>query len=291
MTQRMKVSFGLVLGAWAALMGWLALNLIGYKTMDAYVQAILTGGLVGLATGAAIAALEKYSSTAQARGTILGALIGTVTGFVSGTLGLLLGEVLFQNVPLTGDAKEIVRLIGWGIFGLGVGVGPGIATGSVLKSLWSSAGGCLGGLIGGGLFILLGLLFKTFTLTSSALSFTLVGLFAGLFIVFGQEMGKRAQLSITAQYIGTKPKEGEVFNIFKRVASIGSAKADWIIANDPSLRPHHVEIRLESGNFVLHSMIPTSPAMVGGQAVPMYVLNDGDRFRVGATEIAIKMRK
>ena len=230
MSQSMKVAYSLVLGAWMALLAWGILSLIGYGTIgNVYLRAVVSGGIVGLLAGAAIAALEKYNSTAKIGSTLFGGGIGIVTGFIGGTVGLLVAEFLFQSVPLSGIAQEGLRLIGWGIFGLGVGVGPGLATGSLLKSAWSSAGGCLGGLIGGGVFILLGALFTTFALTASAIGFTLLGLFVGMFIAFGQEVGKQAQLKITEQRIGTKPEEGRLFNVFKKKVSIGKADRKSVV--------------------------------------------------------------
>jgi hypothetical protein len=280
-----------MLGACAALLAWgirtLIVKSLGLEGQP-YPLALVDGSVVGLFTGATIAGFEKYNNTSRVGPTLLGVVIGLFVGLIGGILGLLIGEFLFQTVPVPEDLKKVMLVIGWGIFGVGVGVGPGIATGSLLKSLASSAGGCLGGIIGGGIFILLLSLFSRYVMTGSAVGFTLLGLFVGLLIALAQEVAKQAELKI----VSSGPNEGKRFLIDKKNVTIGSASGnDWVISNDPILAPRHIEIRQERGKFVVHSKVAQVPAIVNRQPVQQQSLNDGDRIRIGNTEIAFKARK
>jgi hypothetical protein len=291
MNRLTKILYSLVLGACGALVAWAVLDLgltaAGITTDNVYIQAVLNGGLVGLCVGALIAALEKFNNTSRVGPTALGCFVGLLTGLVGGTIGLLLAELLFQNIRLPGDWQQGLRLIGWAMFGLGVGIGPGIATWSLLKMLASSAGGCLGGIAGGIGLILISSLLRL-PLSSRAIGFVLLGLFVGLLIALAQEVVKQAELKI----VSSGPNEGRRFNIDKKRVTVGSASGnDWVISGDPNLFPQHVEIRQERGKFVVHSMAAQSPALVNRQPIQEQVLNDGDRVRIGATEIAFKARK
>jgi hypothetical protein len=289
MDRLMKTLFSLMLGAWAALIAWAIRTLVlNAVNLDPYGLALLDGGTVGLLAGAVIAGFEKYNNTSRFGPTALGMFVGLITGLIGGILGLLTAEFVFQNLRLSGDLQQILRVIGWGVFGLGVGIGPGIATGSLLKSLASSAGGCLGGIVGGGIFVLLLSFFARYVMTSSAVGFTLLGLFVGLLIALAQEVAKQAELKV----VSSGPNEGKRFPIDKTVVAIGSASGnDWVISNDPILAPRHIEIRQERGKFVVHSKVAQIPAQVNRQPVQQQALKDGDRIRIGNTEIAFKARK
>lgn len=291
MNRLLKILYSLVLGAWGALIAWVildpALTFAGITTDNVYLQAVLNGGMVGLCVGALIAALEKFNNTARLGPTALGCFVGLLTGLVGGTIGLLLAELLFQNIRLPGDWQQGLRLVGWALFGLGVGIGPGIATWSLLKMLASSAGGCLGGIAGGIGLILISSLLRL-PLSSRAIGFVLLGLFVGLLIALAQEAVRQAELKI----VSSGPNEGRQFNIDKKRITIGSASGnDWVISGDPHLFPQHVEIRQERGKFIVHSLAATSLALVNRQPVQEQTLNDGDRIRIGATEIAFKVIK
>ncbi len=288
MDRTLKLLYSLVLGGCGAFIAWALLDLVLNlkQVTDPFLLAVFNGGLVGLFTGALIAGLEKYNSTAKASRTLLGMLVGLVTGLIGGIVGLLLAELLFEKVAVPGDWHQAMRLVGWGIFGLGVGIGPGIATWSLLKTVASSAGGCLGGILGG-LGLILISSFLRFPLSSRALGFTLLGLFVGLLIALAQEAVKKATLKIAEQRIATRPQEGRRFDIDKKRVTVGSAgNDDWVISNDPAVQPHHIEIRQESGQFVIYSKVQTSPALVNGRGVQTQPLNDGDRIQIGATTIA-----
>ncbi len=289
MNRPLKILYSLMLGAWAALLAWGIRTLIlNTATIDnPYLLALVDGGAVGMLTGAIVAGFEKYNNSSRAAPTVIGMLIGLGTGLVGGVAGLLLAELLFQHVQLSGIAQQALRLVGWGLFGLGVGIGPGIATRSLLKSLASSAGGCLGGVLGGGAFILLLSLSARFAQTSSAIGFTLLGLCVGLLIALAQEIVKQAELKI----VSSGPNEGRRFTIDKNAITIGSASGnDWVIPNDPILAPTHAEIRQGRGVFILHSRVAHLPALVNQQAVQQATLANGDRIRIGNTEIAFKTK-
>jgi hypothetical protein len=294
MDRFLRISYNLVLGAWAALVAWALLDpvwsLTGIAIVDPYLRALADGALVGVFVGAMIGALEKYNTTTQAGPTALGCFIGALIGLIGGVVGLLLANFLFLNLPLTGALQQGLIVIGWAIFGVAVGIAPGIAAWSLWKTIASSLGGCLGGLVGGAVLLALASSLRL-PWIARAMGFVLLAVFVGMFIAFIQAVTKRATIKITQQRVQGRPREGLYFDIFKQRVSVGSGRDDWIISNDPQIAPRHIEIRQEGGKFVLHSMIPNNLARVQNQPAQKYVLNDGDRFWIGATEIAFKVKK
>src|SRR5581483_8262889 len=160
MNRILKILFSMFLGAWAGLIAWAILDLlIGRQTFDRtlgagttiaiYGTEAITGALVGLLAGMVITGLEAWNNSSKILPTVGGGLIGIIAGLLGGMLGLLIAEVLFQNISLSGDLIRVARVAGWALFGLGVGIAPGIATWSARKTLASSIGGLIGGILGG----------------------------------------------------------------------------------------------------------------------------------------------
>lgn len=303
MDRFLRISYNLVLGAWAALVAWVVrdplLFYAGVALNDSYMQALADGALVGMCVGAMIGALEKFNSSASYGQGALGCAIGWVIGLLGGVAGLLLANVLYLNVQLPDPYQEVLRVVGWMIFGIAVGLAPGIAAWSFWKLFASSLGGCLGGMLGGVVLLALVFLpswvpsFPNVPWASRAAGFVALALMVGALIALVQQALKRATLKITAQRLapGIRPLEGMSFDIFDRKTSVGSGGDNWVINNDQQVLPHHVEIRQAGGKFVLHSMIATSPARVNNQPVQSHTLTDGDRFWIGGTEIAFKARR
>jgi len=294
MNRFLQVSYSLVLGAWAALMAWALLDPVlsaaGVNLNDAYWRAFADGAVVGMCVGAVIGALEKYNSTKRAGATALGCAIGLFVGLFGGVAGLLLANVLYLNLQLPDPFQPVLLVVGWMIFGVAVGIAPGIAAWSFWKMVASSVGGCLGGILGGIVLLAVAALLRL-PWISRAAGFVALALVVGALIALVQQAAKRATLKITQQRIATRPQEGAFFDIFESKISIGNGRDSWVISNDPQIQPRHVEIRQEGGKFVLYSMISNNPARVQNQTVQKHPLTDGDRFWIGATEIAFKARK
>src|SRR5581483_5846136 len=151
----------------------------------------ITGALVGLLAGMVITGLEAWNNSSKILPTVGGGLIGIIAGLLGGMLGLLIAEVLFQNISLSGDLIRVARVAGWALFGLGVGIAPGIATWSARKTLASSIGGLIGGILGGLALTLLASL-ANFPMTGRALGFVVLGACVGLLIAIVQELVKQA---------------------------------------------------------------------------------------------------
>ncbi len=297
MNRILKIPFSMFLGAWAGLLAWAILDLaITQKTFDAafpvgtplaiYVTAAITGALVGLLTGLLITALEKWNDSSRALPTLIGAGIGIAAGFLSGMLGLLIAEAFFQAIRAPGDVTTIARVVGWALFGLGVGIAPGLATGSPRKAIASSVGGFFGGILGGLALTILSSL-TNFPMTGRAVGFTLLGALVGLLIALVQELVKQAELKI----ISGGRNEGREFKIDKARVTIGAhARNDWVINHDPYLMPNHVEITQARGQFTLRALDPNAPTAVNNQIVVTQLLNNGDQIQVGSTMLLFRVR-
>ncbi len=297
MNRIVKILFSALLGGWAGLAAWALLDvLIGRARLESllgggigtaiYVSAAITGALVGLLAGMLITGLEKWNNSAKLVPTLLGVVIGIGAGLLGGLIGLLLAEVLFQNLRLQGELAQVSRVVGWALFGLGVGVAPGIATWSARKTAASSVGGFIGGILGGLALVALTTLID-FSLTGRAVGFVVLGTFVGLFIALAQEIVKQAELKI----ISGGRFEGREFMIDKPRITIGSSgRNDWVIANDPHLQSEHIEIRQEGGKFILRALNPNAATAVNNQRVMTQPLNNGDRIQIGSTLLRITMR-
>ncbi len=294
MNRFLRVSYSLVLGAWAALIAWVLLDpllsFVGVNLNDAYWRALADGAIVGMCVGAMVGALEKYNSSKRVGATALGCAIGWFVGLLGGAAGLLLANALYLNIRLSESLQSALLVVGWMIFGVAVGIAPGIAAGSFWKMIASSIGGCLGGIVGGVSLLALVSLLRLPGISRAA-GFVALAVCVGALIALVQQAARRATLKITQQRIATRPQEGAFFDIFERKISIGSGRDNWVISNDPQIHARHVEVRQEGGKFVLYSMNPNHPARVQNQPAQKHALADGDRFWIGATEIAFKARK
>lgn len=297
MNRTIKILFSALLGGWAGLVAWALLDsLIGRARLESliaggitasiYVPAAITGALVGLLAGMLITGLEKWNNSSKLLPTLVGAGIGIGAGLLGGMLGLLLAEAMFQNLHMQGDLAQVARVLGWAMFGLGVGIAPGIATWSARKTAASSVGGFIGGILGGLALVALTTL-TDFSLTGRAVGLVVLGTFVGLFIALAQEIVKQAELKI----ISGGRFEGREFKIDKPRVTIGSSgRNDWVIANDPHLQPEHVEIKQVGGKFILHALNPNAATAVNNQRVMTQPLNNGDRIQIGSTLMTITMR-
>ncbi|KEF34349.1 hypothetical protein RDMS_08090 [Deinococcus sp. RL] len=198
-------------------------------------------------------------------------------------LGALSGALaqLFYGLALnTSDvAPRLLRGVGWGLLGLGVGLVLGLADRS-----WQKAGrGALGGLVGGTLG---GLAFDSFaglalsendTGTFARLvGLTVLGAAIGFMLRLSQELFKKAWLLGTT----TGPYEGKQYVLTKNVVTVGRSEAQ-----DISLY-HDRDVPLRAGQLVRRGkdwLWQGEAIEINGQRVTEGPLRGGDRLRLGNT--------
>ncbi|MGB8645462.1 MAG: FHA domain-containing protein [Anaerolineae bacterium] len=299
MSKTMKRLYSLILGGWGALLAWVLLDLVirtNQTIGDSYLREALTGGIIGLLTGMLIAGFEKFNNTGRTVPTLQASAIGIVTGFVFGALGLFLANLIFLNLRVGEAWSPVLRVVGWGIFGLGVGLGPGIATLSPAKAGWSGLGGLIGGIVGGIAFVLL-VYNLGLDLTSRAWGFILIGLLVGTFIAILQIGAARAEIKI----ISDDPNYNKEYAIDKGQVTIGSGSSDdWVITYDRrwfpynQLQPRHLEIRKTGDKYMLICNYPQNCPFIERNNMrlppqPSQELQNGDIIAFGTMQMAFKV--
>jgi hypothetical protein len=282
-----KILYNALFGAWGGLLAWTILDLVlKLQPASVWLDAALNGALVGLCIGALV---SSFSGLLERRPLLFlrGLVIGSFMGSVGGILGLLAGEVAFQAGRAFGQvagAREIFRMLGWMLFGIGIGVAEGIAALSLRRLLLGGLGGIIGGLVGSSAFILI-VQVSNLQLTNRAVGFTILGACIGFFAAWIPTLGV-ARLKVVA----SGPLEGKEFLLDKRVNTIGSAvQNDVVLYGNPTIAPRHAEIRQEGGQFVIHAQ-PGQPVAVGNAPATRGVLQNEDQVWVGNMRLVFRRR-
>ena len=131
MSLRFKAIYGTLMGAWGALLAWAALDLaLGWRPGNPYLDALLNGALIGLFVGVPV---NGFLGLLERRlwPLVRGILVGAAAGLLGGIAGLLVGEGLYQTL----GRGDVWRVVGWAVFGGGVGFAPGLLSLSGRKAL------------------------------------------------------------------------------------------------------------------------------------------------------------
>lgn len=279
MSLRLRVVYGAIIGAWGGLLAWAVLDpLLALEMesalLDAVVNGIVVGVCIGLLVGAFAGLMDgKVASLAR------NVTSGLGMGLLGGGLGLLVGEVLFQVL----DHQTIGRLLGWAMFGLGIGMSEGLAHRSTRGMFHGSVGGLLGGALGGLAFTAVRQSLERPS-AGRAWGFAILGASVGLFMSLVPVLLKTAWLKV----VSSGRDEGKERIVEKALTTIGrNDSCDLGLYGDPAVMPVHAEIRQEGGQFVL---LPKGPVTVNGQAVDRAVLQDEDRIDLASIKVRFKRR-
>lgn len=273
---------------------------------------VMAPTLIGLCVGLIEGIMSRNFSRAMRAGSI-GAGIGLVWG-IGGTIigGMAMQMIQAIGIPffLKGDPPKpdpndplsfitpgilfvliSARAMAWTIVGAGMGVGPGIAMKSKKLLLNGMVGGLLGGFLGGLLFDPIGFsLTKLGYLDSGATSrmigFCTVGIMVGIFIGLVENLTKDAWLIMK-----TGPLKGKQFVIYHNPTVIGSSpKCDVYIFKDPSVEPHHAEIRQQGSKFEVIDKNSPQGVFVNSQRVSKKVLEKGDIIIIGESLLEFQQK-
>ncbi len=282
----LKTLYASITGALGGLLAWLILDvLVRVEPANPYGDAVLNGALVGACIGAAVngfAGLMEFKPLPFIRGL----LIGLVAGALGGAAGLAVGQFLYQAA----GNHSLVRIVGWGIFGLCLGVADGLLALSLRRVVYAGLGGLIGGLFGGTASTLLAGT-ENLVHLSRALGFVVVGALIGLFVGLVPTVLKDAWLKV----ISSGRNEGKERIADRPRISIGSSsRCDLCLYDDPAVKARHAEIAQDKGQYILKSvgdaqvMVPAGPQ---GMPVSSYILQDNDRFVVGNQTIIFRRRR
>ncbi len=272
MSLSLRTLYFTLTGALGALAAWFFLDIAFEIQLDnPYLDSILNGALVGVAVGVAIngfAGLIEFKPLPVFRGI----LIGFLAGLFGGALGLLIGEVLYQ---LFGQS-DVLRILGWAIFGLFLGLADGLLAHSSHRFMYAGIGGLLGGLMGGAASFLIGK-FTELPYTSRALGYALLGALVGMFIGLLPVVLRNAWVKV----VSSGRNEGKERLVDRqRIMIGGDARCDLPLYGDQEIANHHAEIVQQGNQFILRPL-GEALVVVNDHCIYEYMLQNEDTFQIG----------
>ena len=276
----LKTLYSMLTGALGALAAWFILDWLLKLQPEVYADAILNGTVVGICVGVAV---NGFRGLLEFKGLplIKGILVGFLVGIVGGNVGLLVGEVFYQNL----GGSNALRIVGWAIFGITLGLTDGILAFSFKRIFYAGIGGLLGGLFGGAAFSFLASL-SLFPYTSRALGFGVLGALIGLFIGLLPNVLKDAWVKVNS----TGRNEGKECILDKARIVIGASEGcDLSLYGDSNVAPKHAEIVQDGKGYVLKP-IGGTVVLVSGQQIRQYNLANEDTFQLGSQSLMFRRR-
>ena len=90
---------------------------------------------------------------------------------------------------------------------------------------------------------------------------------------------------------GDKKSEKTVYEINRRVTSIGRHEDNEIVLRDPSVSGHHAKIRLEEDGFFIYDFASTNGTRVNGHKTYRKRIKDGDIIEIGQPAFTFLTKK
>ena len=87
--------------------------------------------------------------------------------------------------------------------------------------------------------------------------------------------------------------QGHLFSLYVQGTSIGRDAQNDIVLDDSAVSRQHAKLRFEEGarkskQFFVYDLASSNGTQVNGQKIVRKALNDGDRIRIGETEMVFK---
>ena len=294
MSKLLRIYYYSIFGAMGGLTGWFLKELIASSQSASgpaqfWILLAVSGGVIGACVGAAIHAADGVVSQSSNRA-VRDALWGAVFGMCGGAIALPFAEVVFKQT----DGGLVGRALGWAIFGSAIGIAETVRGGAE----WTKGyvGGCLGGCVGG-------LLCQSFqqssvgSLWGEAMGQAFNGLCVGGFIALVTTMLMAAWIEVANGKMA-----GKVYDLSKYIYSIKQTsseavigsddlKADIYILADQDVALRHAAIKREDEHHVLRDLGSGAGTFVNGRPITTHRLADGNRIRVGKTELLYRERR
>ena len=243
-------------------------------------------GVVGSAFGLAYLTFDRIVEGAWeevARRAVKAALPVFIACFASGYLAqMIYVEMASDGEPGSGGAY-VARMIGWAIFGGGIGLAIGLVDRSKQRAINGALGGLGGGAVGG-------LVFEWITgeelfgvSTGRLVSLLAVGLAIAYAIRLVETARREAWLSIVSGGMA-----GKEFIVYHDVTRIGaSPECEIFLLKDSAIQEQHARIIDRDGR---RTLIALGPVSVGQTPVQEHILRSGDQIRIGNTVISYSER-
>lgn len=231
-----------------------------------------------------------YGSAKKAvRYGMIGAAISLVIGFGSGYVAQLMYSNFLAKASSDLSAA-LIRGLGWGIMGIGVGLSAGLIKPEKKRLLFCVIGGGIGGFIGGFLF---NFITEIFTLSENdtgivprAVGIILMGLLIGLLIGLLEQFAKAAWLKVIRGEF-----EGKEYLVFSGTTSIGNDGTNSIVLfKDKLVSPHHCDIVLENNKYSVVDAGSPMGTIVNGMRVKRQILKQGDAIAIGNTVLIFNLK-
>ncbi len=264
LTAQSQFAANLQAGLWVAVLGFcFAVVFVGWE----HIEARSGEGLLLVAKGAGL----------------WGAGLGFVAGFLANQIFHMFAEQAFETGSSAGF--YVARILGWAIFGVGMGIATAALARSRQKLLNGALGGLAGGAVGGLVFQFIG---ENVSSAFVARFFGLVFIAAGIGLAIGLVETLRRQAWFQIVGGGMAGKE---FVLYEGETRVGSApKCDITLIKDPAVAPFHFTISAETAGRRTLTAYQGCTVTINGAPVTQHQLRNGDAIGVGATSIVYAER-
>lgn len=238
----------------------------------------LWSGLIALFIGLALGVGEGvyYGSKEKAiKYAALGAGISLLMGFISGYLAQWMYSELLGDDPALFEAS-LIRALGWGIMGIGVGLAIGLIKPGKRRILFCSLGGLIGAFLGGFLFNYICEIIPD-DIVARVTAIVIMGVLIGVGVGLLEQFAKQAWLKVIRGEF-----EGKEYLVFAGTTSIGNnGKNTIVLFKDKLVGAHHCDIILEGSKYTLVDCGTPMGTVVNGMKITRRVLNPGDAIAIG----------
>jgi hypothetical protein len=238
---------------------WFALALLGI------------GAAMSVSQGIAERNPEKSSQAA-----LLAIPASLVGGFIAGVIA----QSVYGPLSESGLPNEIPRAVGWAIAGGLGGAAVGAGFRSLIRVRNCAIGGLAGGFVGGLAFNTVGDIVGS-GFSSRLVGITLIGALMGLAV------GLIDKVTVTS-FIEQAMREGAPirFSLFDQSTILGCAGNVGItVKGDPNVSEHHLRLTKQGSSLGFQCVGNAFPITVNGQQATSGMLNNGDVFIVGNTQL------
>ena len=199
--------------------------------------------------------------------------LGAFFGAVSGAFGFLLGQSLLAlplELPL-----PWVRIISWGLLGLGLGVLVNLKTAISAQSAFQMVGALAGGLLGG--LLLEGIQAAPIGRAGQSVGFIILGMVFLFSMAFLQTYSTKGYVRVL-----TGKNEGKIYLLDKNLFSLGyGASNDLILRGYTEVCATHVHIVRESPSYQIVNVCRGGQLSVNFRFVDQQNMKNGDVIKLG----------
>lgn len=242
---------------------------------------MITFGTVGALLAVCITATEGLLARSLARA-VQYAKEAAIIGFAWGSLGLLVGDLIFDlTSELRGNSAFFMwlfRSIAWAAAGASAGFASGVADELVIKILRGLMGGVVGGAIGGLMFDPIAWVFGGGAI-SRLVGFVVLGLCVGFLVRLASTLTRRAWLVITEGR-----GKGREIVIDQPAVTIGKNElVEVLLMGAPDLAGRHARLTCDASGSWLEEQEGTIE--VDGQRGQRLPLKNGSVIGLGSVKL------